>query len=562
MYELETRRYVVLAVALVAASACSDDGGSTPPADTDAGSAETRPDATDASLRDPDTADRDVSHPDAADNIEPDVGRFAFPDDFLFGTAISGFQVEMGCPTLSDERCLDDGSDWYRFVTTDSMVADGDTHLSGDSPSLAGGFRELYPEDLRRADEQLASDAFRFSIEWSRIFPEPTDDLETLDELREAADPQALEYYHDLLAELDRRDMTPVVTVNHYTLPTWLHDPVACHDDIASCEDRGWAGPDRLTREAKKYARFLADEFGDEVDRWATLNEPMAVLIPGYVRPTAERTNPPSVEFELETAKRVLRSIVEGHAAMYDAIEAHDEGDADGDGTAAEVGMVYNVSPVEPADPDDEDDRQAAENVDYLYNRLLLNAVVDGKFDDDLDGEATVRGDLEGRLDWVGVNYYATVSVEGTGGSAFPGFSPLLTFDPASLQMDWNRPDGLYEALVSVHDDYGLPIVVTENGTTVDPQGGEGAGDASGYLVRHLDAVDRAMTAGVPVEGYLYWSLLDTYEWNKGMGPTMGLYGFDPQDPDKTRVERPAVETFRQIADTRTIPPPLRDEYL
>lgn len=504
-------------------------------------------------------ASSDATIEDAGD-ATPNVERHEFPDDFLFGTAVAGLQVDMGCPTLPAETCEPRNSDWYQYVTSPETVEDPDTHLSGDPVSLQAGFWELYPEDIRRADERLQNNAFRFSIEWSRIFPEPTDDLEGVDELAEAADDDAVERYHDLLKELRDRGMTPLVTLNHYSLPTWLHDPVACHEDFDNCENRGWVDRERAVREISKYARFVAREFGGQVDRWATLNEPMAVLVPGYLRPSAERSNPPAVKFKSEAARTALTAMIEGHAAMYDAIHDADTVDAEGDGAKARVGLVLNVSPVEPLDPESEQDRQASENVDYLYNRIFLNALVDGEFDGELDGSTEEREDLEGRMDYIGINYYATLRVEGLSNSVLPDLSPLLTFDPTSFETVWDRPKGIYEVVTSVHEQYDRPVVIAENGTPVDTDSDDP--DASPYLVRHLDWLNRAMVEGVPVRGYFYWSLLDTYEWNKGMDVRMGLFGFDPQDDDKARRPRPAADTYGAIARDGRISDKLRDEHL
>src|SRR5207302_10488935 len=94
-----------------------------------------------------------------------------FPRGFLFGTAVAGFQVEMGCPTLSATQCEDRASDWYQWITRPELVADSSLHLSGDPPAAGPGFFELYQQDLDRARNELHSNAIRISLEWSSIFP-------------------------------------------------------------------------------------------------------------------------------------------------------------------------------------------------------------------------------------------------------------------------------------------------------------------------------------------------------------------------------------------------------
>src|SRR5437870_5696791 len=93
-----------------------------------------------------------------------------FPQDFLFGTAIAGFQADMGCPTVARAQCEDSASDWYQWITRPELVGDGSLHLNGDPPTAGPGFFELYRQDIDRAAAEVHSNALRLSIEWSRIF--------------------------------------------------------------------------------------------------------------------------------------------------------------------------------------------------------------------------------------------------------------------------------------------------------------------------------------------------------------------------------------------------------
>src|SRR5438552_8785235 len=144
-----------------------------------------------------------------------------FPRDFLWGTAIAGFQVEMGCPTAPAPDCEDRASDWYAWITRPELLADASTHLAGTPPSGGPGFFELYPHDLDRASGELHSNALRLSIEWSRVFPVSTIGVQ---DLHSVASASALAYYHAVFAAMKARGLMPLVTLNHYTLPAWLHD--------------------------------------------------------------------------------------------------------------------------------------------------------------------------------------------------------------------------------------------------------------------------------------------------------------------------------------------------
>ena len=468
-----------------------------------------------------------------------------FPEDFLFGTATAGFQVEMGCPTMAAELCEDRNSDWYAFITDERSLESSIAHLSGEPPSSGPGHWELYASDFDLAADELKNNAYRMSIEWSRIFPTATDDVEGYEALRALADDAAVTHYHAMLAALKARGMTPLVTVSHYSLPTWIHDGVGCHVDAASCDRRGWVDKDRTVREIAKYAGFLAAEFGEEVDLWVTLNEPFALLLPGYLLPNEERTNPPARQLAVDDAKTVLAGLVEAHARIYDAIHAVDE--------AARVGVVYNLTPAKPADPENELDVKAAENFFYLWNDVYLDAVTLGRFDHDLDGTAERREDLENRMDFMGINYYTRVTVQGTPVSVFPTISPLLTLNPLTLGLWEDYPRGLYEMIKHVEAKYALPVIITENGTFED--------ERSSFLVRHLIWVARAMAEGALVEGYFFWSLMDNIEWNHGYGLRFGLYAIDPADPTKARTPREVAATYGEIAGARHISDALRAKY-
>jgi beta-glucosidase/6-phospho-beta-glucosidase/beta-galactosidase len=346
------------------------------------------------------------------------------------------------------------------------------------------------------------------------------------------------------------------VTLNHYTLPTWIHDAVGCHLDLDGCERRGWLDPGTIT-EIAKYAGFVARELGGEVDRWATENEPLAVVIPGYLQPTQTRSNPPARTFALDEARAVLLALIEAHARMYDAVKAADTADADGDGEAAEVGLVYNVTPIQPRDPGSALDQRAARNVDYLFNGMFLDGVVAGKLDEDLDGQGSIDPDLVGRMDYLGVNYYTRAIVEGEEDSIFPRFSPLATFDPLTIEQGAVYSQGMYEALTYVRDRYPeVPLIVTENGTDVGVYP-----DGERFVTEHLSEVLRAKRDGVDVRGYFFWSLIDNYEWNHGMSLRFGLFEVDVDDRAKPRTARPWVDTLRRIATERAIPADLAGRF-
>ena len=105
-----------------------------------------------------------------------------FPEGFTWGTATAGFQVEMGCPTWSDDECLDRDSDWYAWVTDDGIVADPDLYVTGEDVRNGPGMWETLEDDVRTMRKDDLG-GFRMSLEWSRLFPESTLGATSVDEL-------------------------------------------------------------------------------------------------------------------------------------------------------------------------------------------------------------------------------------------------------------------------------------------------------------------------------------------------------------------------------------------
>jgi beta-galactosidase len=486
-----------------------------------------------------------------------------FPSSFLWGASIAGFQADMGCPTLAADQCEDRQSDWYQLITDPTDYQDLAANVTFEPASHGPGHWELYDADIGRAKDALGLGGFRTSLEWSRIFPAATDAADGYDALKALASTDALGKYHAMFASMKQRGLKPLVTLNHYTLPLWIHDGAACHRDPASCTKRGWLDSARIEKEIAKYAGFVAREFGGEVDLWATENEPFAVVLPGYLFPSGQRVNPPARSYAFDDAKAVMLAMIEAHAKMYDAVKLNDTVDADGDGTAAQVGLVYSMVPMHPLDANNTLDVKAASNVYYLYNTAFLDGVCKGDVDPELTGRATMhRDDLAGRMDYLGINYYTPLNVKGTDSASFPTLSPLTNFDVITLSsmMFIDDPKGMYEIVTQAWKRYQIPIIITENGAAVD-DATDSANKVPSWIVRHLTWLQRAMRDGADVRGYFYWTLFDNYEWNHGMGIKMGLYGVDPADAMKTRVERPAVKTYAEIVRAGGVTSDLAQQY-
>ena len=487
-----------------------------------------------------------------------------FPRDFQLGTAIAGFQVDMGCPTIAPAACEDRGSDWYQWITTPRILDNPILFMSKDPPTKGPGFFETFDRDIGAAASELASGALRLSIEWSRIFPQPTFGVEGQDALRRIASEEGIAYYHRLFASMKARGLRPFVTLNHYTLPLWIHDGNACNQSLDDCVRAGrggWADPrrGRIVGEIAKYAGFVAKEFGGEVDLWATENEPFsAVVVAGYLVATPMRSNPPGLSglwASVSGAKTAASAMVEAHARMYDAVHANDLADADGDGDAAKVGLVYSYVDL-VANGTSADDQRVLADAHYFFHDMFMDGIVFGRLDETWDhapGAAPVRPDLAGRCDFVGVNYYEAFTPKPTILPALSFISPHVTFD--LLQpFDGAAPRGIGPVLREVAAHYHLPLYVSETGSVQDDEK-----KGAAWVVATLGEVKRAIADGVDVRGYFTWTLMDNYEWNHGSSIRMGLYAVDPAT--KERRLREAGRAFAEAARARDVTPALEARY-
>ena len=492
------------------------------------------------------TAGSDDAIADTAVDVAGDVTSLTtvFPKGFLWGAAIAGFQVDMGCPTLPAAKCDDTQSDWYQWITDPAIKAETIAYLAGDPPSAGPGFWETWPAYLDAARDTTHLGALRMSIEWSRLFPDgAAEKAKTVEELKAYVNKDAVAAYHAMFQGAKARGMTLLVTLNHYTLPLWLHDGKDCHfnglDPVDGCKNRGWVDKDRMLNAIALYSGYCAAEFGAEVDLWGTLNEPFAVVLAGYILPNATRSNPPGLVLQLDAAIGVMFNMMEGHARMYDAVHENDKVDADQDGKAAQVGIVSNLVYIVPADPQNPAHVTSAKHADWVYNQAFLEATINGEVDRDLDGVPEEhRPDMKGRMDFIGVNYYNILPVNS---NPIPGADKwkFLDFQP-DLNSFGSNPEGLYHELKFAAQ-YKLPIYITENGTSEPKETGIG-----NFVQPHLQWLHKAIAEGVDVRGYFYWSLMDNYEWNHGMNEMkFGLFSFDPAK--KTPVVTPMATGYGAI---------------
>ncbi|CAL8972621.1 Beta-glucosidase A [Cellulomonas sp. T2.31MG-18] len=448
-----------------------------------------------------------------------------FPDGFLWGAATSAYQTEGSLTADGRGRSV-----WDDFTARPGAVEGG-----GDGSIACDSYRRWADDVQLVADLHLG--AYRFSVGWSRVLPTGRGPVEQ----------RGLDHYERLVDALLERGATPVVTLNHWDMPSEL------------MRDGGWAG--RSTVDAfGEYASAVADRLADRVTWWITQNEPWIVSLLGYQL----GLHAPGVA-DLDAAFRAAHHVLLGHGRAADVLHA-----ASG---RAQVGAALSLFPCDPA-TDAPEDRAAAWGSDGYVNRWYLDALLGQGYPADMRAhweralghgvdDVVREGDepaIAGRSDFVGVNYYTrrVVAAAPVGPDrAFPWRVVTATDDNPRSDEGWEIvPDALRDLLVRIEREYGVPSMVTENGGVF----GDGpTHDGRVHDVRrtelllgHLRAVHHAIGAGARVLGYLHWSLLDNFEWALGYRPRFGLVHVDY--PTGRRTVKDSGLLYAEIARTGTLP--------
>jgi beta-glucosidase/6-phospho-beta-glucosidase/beta-galactosidase len=500
----------------------------------------------------------------------------SFPTDFHWGVAHAGFQAEGGPGSP-----VDPNSDWYKWVHDPINQLLGITH---GVPENGPGTYVNYDSDAALAADKidgLAMNTFRMSIEWSRIFPNSTAsvdisdegggvsllDLQTLDTL---ANQDEVQHYRDVFASLRAHGLEPLITVNHFTLPTWVHDPITARPLIQlglPVEAAGWLAPSTPT-EFEKYAAYVAWKYGDQVDNWATLNEPFPPVLTEFLAIPGLVPNWPPGVIRPDLASTFLVNEAKGHVAAYDEIHRWDVKVATLGQPAAFVGFTNNMIPARPANPVSPLDGQAADAWNSYYNRWFPNAVIDGWVDANFDGikqASEVHPEFMNKVDYMGVQYYGSQPMQGFGFAPIPGF-PFLQGLPVRCSADsptcsdFNQPTdpGGFREVLDVAASYGKPLWVTENGIADDDDS-----KRPSYIVNHIAVVQDQIAHGMDIRGYTYWSFVDNLEWSNGYDLEFGLYGSDPTTPEFERTPRTAsISAIKQITTVNGLPLVLLGTYI
>ena len=413
---------------------------------------------------------------------------------FLWGTATSAYQIEGAREN--------DWTEWERA---------GRLKPGAEPCGEGSGHRRRWESDLALLPT-IGANAYRYSVEWSRIEPRPGefDADELAVEARRAARLEAL-------------GVEPVLTLFHYTHPIWFW------------RDGGWENPKSVAW-FSRFADRVAEAVSPRVRLWVTLNEPVVFILGGYlggVIPPGHR--------EFSRSARALEHLLRAHAAAAAAIRSRDG--------QARVLIAHNMLDFAPDRPGHPVDRRLVTGGEALYNTSLVEALATGhvRWNFPGQGRSAVRiAELPGSSDAFGVNYYSRVHLRFRG---LPGFAGEFFYrDPhrrGLTQTGWEiHPEGFGRVLRAAAQS-GLPILVTENGIATDDDRVR-----RDFLREHALVLAHARAGGLPIEGYFHWSLLDNFEWLEGLRPRFGLFEVDYATFRRRR--RPSADLFASLGRSFT----------
>uniref|UniRef100_A0A0D9W663 Beta-glucosidase n=1 Tax=Leersia perrieri TaxID=77586 RepID=A0A0D9W663_9ORYZ len=510
------------------------------------------------------------------------ISRRDFPKGFIFGTSSSSYQFEGAVSEGGRGPSIWDAFT-HQYPDRIADISNGD---------VADDTYHLYKDDVRIMKE-MGMDAYRFSISWSRIFPNGS--------LNGGVNREGINYYNGLINELLLKGLQPFVTLFHWDSPQALEDKY-----------KGFLSPN-IINDYKDYAEICFKEFGDRVKHWITFNEPWTFCVMGYAFGiyAPGRCSP----WEKENC-RVGDSGREPYTACHHLILAHAETvrlykekyqfteeavkkwhfirNNDLNRRSAnwalgvefvssqysalqkgKIGITVNSDWYVPMSKSKSSNDAAIRALDFMLG-WFMDPLITGHYPlsmrelvgDRLPEFNKAQSEMvKGAFDFIGLNYYSSNYADNVPPSY--GLNNSYNTDSQTKITDsqngtligpqaaspWLHvyPEGFHELLLYIKDNYGDPtIYITENG--VDEVNNktmplkEALKDDARieYYHKHLLALLRAMRDGANVKGYFAWSLLDNFEWSAGYTVRFGMTFVDYNDGMK-RYPKNSAQWFKKF---------------
>jgi beta-glucosidase len=431
----------------------------------------------------------------------PAAKPLAFPPNFLWGCATSAYQIEGADAAEGRGRSI-----WDVFAHTP-----GKTH-QGDTGDVAADSYHLYKEDVKLLKD-LGAKTYRFSLSWSRIFPEG----------RGQPNEPGLAYYQRLIDELLKNGIQPYVTLFHWDLPQALAG--------------GWQSRDTAKAFAD-YAAYVARSLSDRVRHFMTTNEFVCFTDLSYQIGQFA----PGLKLAASQVNQIRHHGILAHGLGVQAIRANSS-------SGTQVGLAENPKVYVPV-IENAEHIEAAKRAFREENAAFLTAVMEGQYTDGyLQREGANQPKVEGGdmkiigspLDFVGLNVYQPEYARADAGasgyavarrpSSFPRMaSPWLFIGPEVIYWAIRHTSALWNPHA---------IYITENGCSCEDfreaDGRIEDTDRVMFLRNYLTHLQRAAAEGYAIKGYFLWSLIDNFEWADGYSKRFGIHYVDFKTRKRSR---------------------------
>lgn len=434
-----------------------------------------------------------------------------FPQGFFFGTASSAFQIE-GSPEADGKGA----SIWDQYSHRKGTIREGDT------ADIACNTYIEPVSDLDRMSD-LGFNSYRFSIAWSRIFPEGIGQVNQ----------KGLDYYDRLVDLILERQLTPFVTLYHWDMPLALFN-----------QYQGFASR-QAAYDFAEYVAVVVKALGDRVKHWITLNEPWEHASLGYLL----GRHAPGIRNPWKAVAAIHHQLL-GHGLAVERIRTL--------APDASVGIALSQSPGVPYSPRPNPREVAAARLaDQAFNELFLDAIFRGVYPEPVWSRIRplqpkiAAGDMEiisAPIDFLGINYYSREFVRPA------WYVPLVGFVPEDVQTyghevnlggraftasGWEiYPQAFYDLLMKLKNEYGNPpVIITENGAAFEDVLVEDRVHDPlrvRFLADYMGQAARAARGGLNLKGYFIWSLTDNFEWSQGYSVRFGLVYVDFHTQQRT----------------------------
>lgn len=453
-----------------------------------------------------------------------------FPDHFLWGASTSAYQVEGANasdgkgPSCQDTKVIPPG-------TSDFSVCSDHYHRFKEDVQLFG---------------ELGLKCYRFSIAWSRVLPNGIGEV----------NPKGIQFYSDLIDECIRNKIVPVVTMYHFDMPAALE------------KKGGWSNRESVDWFVS-YAKVLFEHFGDRVGYWLTINEQNVLTLIGDLIGTSNI--PGDCQNELKERYQQNHHQLVAQAKVITLCHHMLKG--------AKIGPAPNIALVYPKNCNP-DNIIAAQYINAIRNWLYLDIAVYGTYNNlvwsylkrndacpvfESGDEAILK---EGKPDFIGFNYYNTMTVEhrltmkSTAMSAHSKRNdqqstlvphvPYVTVDNEYLpktEFSWSiDPVGFRATVNEIYSRYRLPLIVTENGLgAYDKRNDDDTihdGYRIDYLREHISELKHAIDDGAEVFGYCPWSAIDLISTHEGFKKRYGFIYVDRDDMNIKSLKRYKKDSF------------------